>query len=94
MALPTAGLASQTPATPGEPIDVLPAGLMGGYITNPEFATGPLYVDPVTDASTTGNGTTLALPPGQTFFAIANSTLPVSVASDEANHSFIAVQWI
>lgn len=93
MATPTAGLAWQTPDTPGEPVNALGPNLSGGFISNPPNAPGPLYVDPTGPASTTANGTTLALPPGQPFYAIPSSTLPVSVASDFSNHMFTAVQW-
>lgn len=92
-ATPQPGLASQTPATPGEPIDALGVNLSGGFISNPPNAPGYLYVDPTGPASTTANGTTLALPPGQPFYAIPGSTLPVSVASTFSNHQFTAVQW-
>jgi hypothetical protein len=93
MATPTGGLASQTPATPDSPIFALDINLAGGYINNPLNSGADLYVDPVTDASTSGNGTTMALVPGQTFYAIPSSTLQVSVASRIANHVFVSVQW-
>lgn len=94
MATPTAGLASATPGTPGQPINALAANLTGGYILNPSTAPGLLYVDPTGPASTTANGTTLALPPGQPFYVIPGSTLPVSVASTFPTHQFVSVQWV
>ena len=93
MSVPTAGLAYITPSTPGHPINALDANLEGGYILNPIDAPGTLYVDPTGPASTTANGTTTALPPGQPFYAISQSTVPVSVASQVANHQFVSVQW-
>lgn len=90
---PTAGLASVTSPTPGTPINALDVNLAGGYIFNPVNAQGPLYVDPTGPASTTANGTTLALEAGQTFYAIPYSTLPVSVASTLSSQSFVCVQW-
>jgi hypothetical protein len=93
MTTPTAGLANKTPATPGQAINALAANLTGGYILNPATAPGLLYVDPTGPASISANGTTLALPPGQPFYVIPGSTLPVSVASTFPNHQFVSVQW-
>jgi len=93
MTTPIAGLISQTSATPSAPLNAIQALLTGGYINNPFSATIPLYVDP-TGPAIIGSGTAMALAPGQTFYIIPNSTLPVSVASTVANHPFIAVQWI
>jgi hypothetical protein len=91
---PTPGLASSTPAIPGQPINALAINLTGGYISNPINAPAPLYVDPTGPASTTVNGTSMALAPGSTYYAIPVSTLPVSVASNVPNHNFVSVQWI
>jgi hypothetical protein len=93
MAIPIRGLASQTPPTPGQAVNALSPGLIGGYINNPITNTQNLYVDPTQPASTNANGTTMILVPGQTFHAIPNSTLHVSVASQIPNHPFIAIQW-
>jgi hypothetical protein len=90
---PIGGLVFQTPATPGTPIDALPKMLTGGYINNPFTATELLYVDPTKPATIGSNGTSMALRPGQTFYVIPNSTHPVSVASPNANHQFVAVRW-
>jgi hypothetical protein len=94
MATPTAGLTGQTPIIPGNPVNALAANLSGGYILNPATAPGLLYIDPTGPASISANGTTLALPPGQPFYAIPGSTLPVSVASTFPNHQFVSVQWV
>jgi hypothetical protein len=93
MSIPTAGLAYITPTVPGQPVNALDASLSGGYILNPSDAPGPLYIDPTGPAAVQANGTTSALQPGQTFFAIEGSTLPVSVASLFASHQFVCVQW-
>jgi hypothetical protein len=90
---PVAGLASSTPVTPGAPVNALDIALVGGYIFNPINAPGPLYVDPVGPASVVANGTTMALPPGQPFYAIPDSVMYVSVASTFPSHQFVAVQW-
>jgi hypothetical protein len=94
MTIPTAGLAYICPLTPGTPINALGTNLTGGYVMNPVSAPGVLYVDPTGPASTTANGTTSALSAGQSFYAIAGSSVPVSVASTFASHQFISVQWI
>jgi hypothetical protein len=94
MATPVSGLASQTPLVPGNPINALAANLSGGYILNPASAPGNLFVDPTGPASISANGTTLALAPGQPFYAIPGSTLPVSVASTFPQHQFVSVQWV
>jgi hypothetical protein len=94
MTIPTAGLNYICSGTPGVPINALGTNLTGGYIMNPVNAPGTLYVDPTGPAAVTANGTTSALAAGQSFYAIANSTVPVSVASTFPNHQFISVQWI
>lgn len=94
MAAPTVGLATVTPPAPGTPVNALGAALLGGYVVNPIDALDILYVDPTGPASTLGSGTTIGLRPGQTFFAIPNSTLPVSVASKQPSHNFVSIQWI
>jgi hypothetical protein len=93
MATPVPGLAWQTPATAGTPVNAIAANMSGGYVSNPPGAPGPLYVDPTRPASNVANGTTIALPPGQPFYVIPQSTIPISVASDFPNHSFVSVQW-
>ena len=94
MTTPIGGLAWQTPSTPGLPINALANNLIGGYIANPIDAPAYLLIDPTGPASPIANGTTMAIIPGQTFFAIPGSTLPMSVASSIADHQFISVQWI
>jgi hypothetical protein len=93
MATPVPGLAWQTPDTAGQPINAIGANMSGGYVSNPPNAPGPLYVDPTGPASNVANGTTIALPPGQPYYVIPQSTLPISVASDFPNHNFVSVQW-
>lgn len=91
---PTPGLAHITPAIPNSAVNALSANLTGGYIYNPSNAPSGLYVDPVGPASVTANGTSMAIPPGATYYAIPGSTLPVSVASTVPSHQFVAVEWI
>jgi hypothetical protein len=93
MTIPTVGLAWTTGRAAGIPVNALDAGLTGGYIVNPASSTADLMIDPTGSASLAANGTTLALPPGQTYFAIPNSTLPVSVVSSVPDHIFVSVQW-
>jgi hypothetical protein len=100
MATPVAGLVSQTPVTAGTAVDAIPANQAGGYVVNPLSAADqglataePLYVDPTGAATTTANGTTVALQPGQSFAVIPNATTTLSVASASASHKFTAVCW-
>jgi D-lyxose ketol-isomerase len=100
MATPVAGLISQTSSTAGAPADAISANQAGGYIVNPFSAADqglatsePLYVNQVGPATTQGNGTTVALQPGQSYAIIPNTTTTVSVASASASHKFTAVMW-
>lgn len=93
MTIPTVGLAFVCSTTPGQAVNALDANLAGGYVENPLTAPGNLYVDPTGPASTSANGTTSAIAPGQSFNAIPYSQVPVSVASNFPSHQFISVQW-
>lgn len=100
MSSPVSGIATQTPSSPGVPVNAIAANQSGGYIVNPLLATDQglasaevLYVNQVGAATVTANGTTIALQPGQSYTVIPNTTTPVSVASNSANHKFTAVQW-
>jgi D-lyxose ketol-isomerase len=101
MATPVQGLAVITSPTPGQPVDAIAANQSGGYVVNPLDAIDqgvdppePLYVSQVGPATTTANGTTLALQPGQSFVIVPGATTPVSVASKAPSHKFTAVQWV
>lgn len=96
---PAAGLVS-TITTGGTAVTALNGPANGCYITNPLTATDQgimtaeaLYVNPTTTATTTGNGTTVSLVPGQTWFCPANSSLPVSVNAATSSHAFVVVRW-
>jgi hypothetical protein len=100
MTTPVQGLAVATPSTAGLAVNAIAANQTGGYIVNPLLAADQglataevLYVDQVTNAGVVANGTTIALEPGQSYTVIPNTTTPVSVASQSANHKFTAVQW-
>jgi len=100
MAPPNAGSASQTPTSPGVPVNAIAPNQSGGYIVNPLLAIDQgltnaevLYVNQVGPATVNANGTTIALQPGQSYTVIPNTTSPVSVASLSANHKFTSVQW-
>jgi len=100
MATPIAGLAFQTPASAGVPVNAIAANQSGGYIVNPTTAADQglttaevLYVNQVQNCTVQANGTTIALQPGQTYTIIPNTTTPVSVAAPSASHKFTAVQW-
>jgi hypothetical protein len=100
MSTPTVGLATQTAATPGIPVNAIASNQSGGYIVNPLSAADQgltsaeiLFVNQVAPSDVQANGTTIALQPGQSYTVIPNTTTPVSVASLSANHKFTAVQW-
>lgn len=100
MSTPVVGLVTQTSATPGTAVNVISPNQSGGYIVNPLLAADQglataeaLYVNQVTVATTSANGTTIALQPGQSYTIIPGTTTPVTVASASANHKFTAVMW-
>jgi hypothetical protein len=97
---PVAGLVTQTSGTSGIPSNAISANQSGGYIVNPLSAADQglgtaevLYVNQVGPATVVGNGTTVVLQPGQSYTVIPQTTTPVSVASQSANHKFTAVMW-
>jgi len=96
---PSGGTNSQV-ATGGTAVVAAPAGVQGGYITNPASPTDQnlsntelLFVDPVSAPSLAANGTTIALNPGETFTIPANSTLPVYVNAASSGHKFTVVVY-
>src|SRR5262245_43223324 len=100
MSTPVAGMASQTSATAGVPVNAIGPNQAGGYIVNPLTAVDQglpnaevLYVSQVAPADTSANNVTIALQPGQSYTVIPQTTTPVSVASNSASHKFTAVQW-
>ena len=101
MSTPVVGSATQTPTSPGVPIQAIPPNQTGGYIVNPLLASDQglataevLYVNQVTTATTVAHGTTIALQPSQSYTIIPNTTTGVSVASLSASHQFTAVSWV
>lgn len=100
MSTPVAGSANQTPTSPGVPVNAIAPNQSGGYVVNPLLAADQgltnaevLYVNQVGPATVNANGATIALQPGQSYTVVPNTTSPVSVASNSANHKFTAVQW-
>lgn len=99
---PIAGVNAQV-ITAGTPVIAVNPGPNGGFITNPYTATdqgfGPddtpqnLYVNVVEAATTEGNGTTVALYPGQTFELVPGQTTPTSVNSKASGHKFTVTSY-
>lgn len=96
---PSAGIVS-TITTGGTAVTVLNGPANGCYITNPLTAIDQgispaeaLYIDPTTTATTTGNGTTVSLVPGQTWFCPPYSSVAVSVNAATTAHAFVVVRW-
>lgn len=86
-------------ATGGTAVQVAPAGVGGGFITNPASNTDqdivtaePLYVSPVSttpgSAPGDGNGTTFVLYPGQTWTMIPGQTTATYVNAATTGHKF------
>jgi hypothetical protein len=99
---PQAGAAIQiaTGGTPVISVAAVPGGIGGGYITNPfttadqGVAAEPLYVNIASAATLNGNGTTVALQPGQSFSLPAGMNTAVSVNAALSGHKFTAVWWL
>jgi hypothetical protein len=99
---PQGGINTQI-ITAGQPVNVIPAGVNGGYIVNPYLATdqgqsagstaADLIVDPVSPAGIVGNNTAIRLSPGQTFSVIPLSATIVMANSQLNGHKFTAVWW-
>lgn len=96
---PRAGTTT-TVATGGTAVTAMSGPSNGCYIVNPLTATDqglgsvePLYIDPTTTATTTGSTTNTAIAPGQTWFCVPYSTLPVSVNAASSGHAFVVVRW-
>jgi hypothetical protein len=100
---PQGGISYQV-TTGGTAVIAIPPGVSGGYITNPSLATDQgflssvlpedLFVNPAGTPSLVGNNTTVRLSPGQSFTAIANSTLPLMVNAATSGHKFTVVYWL
>lgn len=87
-------------ATGGVAVTAISIGPNGGVITNPLLATDQgivtaevLYVNPVTAATTTANGTTFALQPGQSWTVIPGQSTNTSVNAATSGHEFSVVSW-
>jgi hypothetical protein len=94
---------TSTVVTGGVPVTAVLAvsnGINGGYVVNPLTASDqglgaiePLYVNIVTNATTSGNGTTVALQAGQSFALVPGQTTAVSVNAASNGHRFTCVFW-
>ena len=97
---PGAGSASAI-VTGGVAVTLITAPVNGGYIVNPlvaldqNIATAEVaYINPVTTATAVGNGTNVALQPGQIWYCppgLAGSN--VSAIAATAGHAFTVVVW-
>ena len=88
-----------TVATGGTAVTAISGPYNGYFIVNPLSATDegvavePLYVDPTTTATGTGNATNSALAPGQPYYASTPGVGPVSVNAASSGHKFTCVRW-
>lgn len=100
---PRAGAVSQVGVGGTSVIAVIavPAGMGGGFVTNPYTALDqglsqaePLYIDITgAPATTSGNSTTFALQPGQTFNMVAGQVTGVSANAASTGHKFSVIWW-
>lgn len=100
---PQPGAATQivTGGTPVTAVLAVSSGIGGGYITNPLLAVDqgivtaePLYVNIVSAATVASNGTTVALQPGQTWYAPAGQNSATSVNAATSGHKFTVTWWL
>lgn len=97
---PIAG-AAHIIVTGGAAVTFVTGPVKGCYITNPltltdqNIATAePLYVNPVTTATTSSlNGSSVALAPGQTFYCPAGQTTNISADALTSSHNAVVVVW-
>lgn len=90
--------------TGGTAVGCIPPNPNGGYVTNPLSAADQglstaevLYLDPTnTSPGSTpgsGNGSAVALQPGQTWNVIPGQTTTTVVNAASSGHKFTAVWW-
>ena len=89
---PRAGI-TNTITTGGAAVNAVPSPVIGCYIVNPAAATESLFVDPTTTATTSVNGTNIALAAGQSWYCVPYSLKPVSVNALTSGHTFSVVIW-
>lgn len=96
---PIPGVASVV-SVGGSSVLAIAANPNGGIITNPYTATDQglsvaetLYVNPVSYASTSANGTTFALLPGQSWVIIPGQSTATYVNAASGGHKFSVVSW-
>ena len=97
--IPQGGVSSVI-ATGGTAVVAVNGGPNGGKITNPLLAVDQglitaevLYVNAVTTAMTSANGTTFALQPGQSWDIIPGQTTATSVNAATSGHAFSVMSW-
>jgi hypothetical protein len=85
-------LATDEVATGGTAVMVAYGPIFGGFITNPESANTPIYIDLTgAAASDSVTETTFALYPGQTFPFVPGQITSVSVNAANSGHLFSGV---
>lgn len=96
---PTAGTSS-TVVTGGTQVTAVTGPVNGCYVQNPLSSTNQgiataedLFLNPVTVATTTGNGTTADIAPGQSFNCPPGMTTNLSAVAVTSGHKFTLVIW-
>jgi hypothetical protein len=87
----------------GTALPVLPAGLNGGIVQNPQskedegIATAePIYIDPISAPTATagsGWGTTFTIYPGQMWVAIPGQITQTFMNAQTSGHRVSAISW-
>ena len=83
-------------------VGAIPAGVGGGFITNPYTAADqgvanaePIYIDPTgADPGLAANGTTFALWPGSRWNLIPGQATETKVNAASNGHKFSVVYWL
>jgi hypothetical protein len=96
---PAAGTAYAI-VTGGVPLNIITGPVNGCYVTNPTSATDQniataenIYLNPVTAATTTGNGTNVTIAPGQSYSCVPGQTTNLSMIAATTAHAVTVVKW-
>lgn len=91
---------NSTITTGGTSVEAIPPNPNGGIITNPLTAADqgiavaePLYINPISPATTTGNNTTFALAPGQSWVVVPGQSSSTFANAASDGHKFSVVYW-
>lgn len=91
---------ASTIAVGGTAVEAVPPNPNGGIITNPLTAADqgvdpaePLYLNPISPGTLSGNGSNFALAPGQSWVIIPGQTTSTWANAATTGHRFSVVFW-